>query len=164
MAEQEQEISSAVKVCSELSLKNVALYKDYGDRLMFIGERLRLQLSVPGQEGKELFSLLLQLSQFFEIIGRLYSQDFSDVQADIQSEAEAISAILKNTRETAYQAELLKVLPKAMSSHAQLEKLKQEYERASKETQEQIVRVKSAKQDSTLQYNISLQQNLEEKA
>ena len=72
-----------MKIFSDAIPKNLKFYKEYGDKLMYNGERMRLQLNIPGQDCKDLFSLILQLSQFFEIIGRLFSQNYSDVQSEI---------------------------------------------------------------------------------
>ncbi len=47
------------------------------------GERMRLQLSNPTQDCKDIFTLFFQLGQFFEIIGRLFSQNFNNVSQEI---------------------------------------------------------------------------------
>jgi hypothetical protein len=62
-----------MRVLTDLIPRNIKLYKEYGDRLMNNGERLRLSLNVPSADCKDFFTLLFQLGQFFEIIGRLYS-------------------------------------------------------------------------------------------
>ncbi len=46
--DQEIEISNSIKLFAEVIPKNLKLYKEYGDRLMYNGERMRLQLNIPG--------------------------------------------------------------------------------------------------------------------
>ena len=52
--------------------------------------------------------------------------------------------------------ETLKILPKAQSCHAQIDKSKSDYERATKEAQDSIQKIKNAKQDPDLIYNLSV--------
>lgn len=80
---QEGEITNTMKLFWDMIPRNFRLYKEYGDRLMNNGERMRLQLSPPTPDCKDLFTLLFQLGQFFEIIGRLFSQNFNNVSLEM---------------------------------------------------------------------------------
>ncbi|CDW77825.1 gram domain-containing protein [Stylonychia lemnae] len=161
---QEQEIQTALRVFSEIIPKNLKFYKEYGDRLMFNGERMRVQINIPGQDSKDLFTLLLQLSSFFETIGRLFSQNYNDVQVEINSYFNEVYKTMNDARDCNYATESLKILPKAQLSHQQIEKLKTDYEKSSKEAQEVVQKMKSVKQDPDLMYNLSVQQMHEERA
>jgi hypothetical protein len=70
---QENEITNTIRLFWDVIPRNFKIYKEYGDRLMNNGERMRLSLSNPTQDCKDVFTLLFQLGQFFEIIGRLFS-------------------------------------------------------------------------------------------
>ena len=80
---------------------------------MFNGERMRVQINVPGQDSKDLFTLLLQLSSFFETIGRLFSQNYNDVQIEINEYFNEVYKTINDARDMNYVAESLKILPKA---------------------------------------------------
>jgi hypothetical protein len=72
-----------MRTITELLPRNFRLYKEYGDKLMNNGEKFRLQLGAPGNESKDLFTLLFQMAQFFEIIGRLFSQNYHNVSFEM---------------------------------------------------------------------------------
>lgn len=83
IAMQETEIANTMRLFWDFIPRNFMLYKEYGDRLMNNGERMRLQLTMPGLDCKDLFTLMFQLGQFFEIIGRLFSQNFNNVSMEM---------------------------------------------------------------------------------
>jgi len=57
--------------------------------------------------------LLLQLSSFFETIGRLFSQNYNDVQIEINEYFNEVYKTINDARDMNYVAESLKILPKA---------------------------------------------------
>lgn len=58
----------------------------------------------------------------------------------------------------------LKIVPKAQALHQQGEKYKLDYERATKDAQDSVQKMKNSKLDPNLIYNLSEQASLEEKA
>lgn len=63
---------------------------------------------------------------------------------------------MKEVKENNFVGESLKILPKAQSCHSQIDKSKADYEKATKEAQEGIQKMKNAKQDPDLIYNLSV--------
>ena len=97
------------------------------------GERMRLQLSNPTTDCKDLFTLLFQLGQFFEIIGRLFSQNFNNVSMEMAEPMNDAISALRNHKDKNIPEISMKILPKAQALHAQSEKHKLEYERCTRE-------------------------------
>lgn len=52
---------------------------------------------------------------------------------------------VREAKDNNYAIELMKILPKAQACHSQIEKLKSDYEKASKEASETISKMKTAK-------------------
>jgi hypothetical protein len=69
---QENEITTTMRTFTDLIPRNFKLYREYGDRLVNNSERLR-QINHSSPETKDFYTLLNQLCQFIEIIGRLFS-------------------------------------------------------------------------------------------
>lgn len=110
---QEAEITNTMRLFWDLIPRNLRAYKEYGDRLMNNGERMRLQLSNPTQDCKDIFTLHFQLGQFFEIIGRLFSQNFNNVSLDMSENMNDAIAVLRNHKDKNISEQALKILPKA---------------------------------------------------
>jgi hypothetical protein len=115
---QEAEITNTMRLFWDLIPRNLRTYKEYGDRLMNNGERMRLQLSNPTQDCKDIFTLLFQLGQFFEIIGRLFSQNFNNVSVEISENMNDAIEVLRNHKDKNISEQALKILPKAQALHA----------------------------------------------
>lgn len=125
---------------------------------------MRLQLSNPTTDCKDLFTLLFQLGQFFEIIGRLFSQNFNNVSMEMAEPMNDAISALRNHKDKNIPEISMKILPKAQALHAQSEKHKLEYERCTREASEFVQKMKNSKQDPNLQYNLSELVQTEEKA
>lgn len=110
---QEGEVVNTMRLFWDVIPRNFRLYKDYGDRLMNNGERMRLQLNVPGSDCKDLFSLLFQLGQFFEIIGRLFSQNFNNVSLEMAEPLNDAVVVIRTHKDLGLNEQALKILPKA---------------------------------------------------
>jgi hypothetical protein len=162
---QENEITTIMRTITELLPRNFRLYKDYGDRVMNSGEKFRMQLGAPpGGDCKDLYQLLFQLAQFFEIIGRLFSQNYNNVSFEMCDPVNEAVMVIRSHKDLMLSEKALKVLPKAQTLHEQAEKYKQEFERSRKEMQDSLNKMRTFKQDPNMAYNLSDKQSYEEKA
>ena len=128
------------------------------------GERLRQTFSQAAPEAKDFTHMLLLMAQFFEIIGRLYSQNYNNVSMEMEDQLTEAVSVVRSHKDLNLSEKALKILPKAQSIHEQAEKQKSEFERVKKETQDSLLKVKNSKQDPNLIYNLAEKQGLEEKA
>ena len=164
MAWQENSITATVRTITELIPKNFKIYKDYGDRMLTSGERLRQTFNFPAPELKDFSNILLLLAQFFEIIGRLYSQNYNNVSLEMADQLTDAVSVIRSHKDLNLNEKALKILPRAQNLHDQAEKQKLDFEKTKKETQESLQKVKNSKQDPNLIYNLTEKQALEEKA
>lgn len=164
MAWQENQITASVRTFTELIPKNFKIYKEYGERMLTSGERFRQHFNQPASEVKDFSQMLLLMAQFFEIIGRLYSQNYNNVSLEMDDQLTQAISVIRNHKELNLSEKALKILPRSQTLHEQAEKQKTEFEKIKKETQESLQKVKNSKQDPNLIYNLTEKQALEEKA
>jgi len=57
--------------------------------------------------------MLLSLGQFFEIIGRLYSQNYNNVNLEMDEPLKEAVAVIRNHKDRNLNEKAMKMLPKA---------------------------------------------------
>ena len=104
------------------------------------------------------------MAQFFEIIGRLFSQNYHNVSFEMCDPVNEAVIVIRAHKDLMLSEKALKVLPKAQILHETSEKQKHELEKSRKEMQEALLKMRSFKVDPNLIINVSEKQNVEEKA
>jgi hypothetical protein len=81
--------------------------------MLTYGERLRTHFTSSPPECKDLSQLLLSLGQFFEIIGRLYSQNYYNLNLEMDEPLKEAVVVIRNHKDRNLNEKAMKMLPKA---------------------------------------------------